>query len=97
MNILQDDTDKVMVISLDTNLETNHFFDFACGIVGEDQWSFLDRIIGDLSNADNTKVLFFHHHPFMHNDPFMSGHLYGVIIASVRDYIREKRKGKYGE
>jgi hypothetical protein len=25
------------------------------------------------------------------------GHLYGAIIASVRDYIREKRKGKYGE
>ena len=25
------------------------------------------------------------------------GHLYGAIIASVRDYIREKKKGKYGE
>lgn len=25
------------------------------------------------------------------------GHLYGAIIASVRDYIREKRKGKYAE
>ena len=25
------------------------------------------------------------------------GHLYGAIIASVRDYIRDKHKGKYGE
>jgi hypothetical protein len=25
------------------------------------------------------------------------GHLYGAIIPSVRDYIREKKKGKYGE
>ena len=26
-----------------------------------------------------------------------NGHLYGAIIASVRDYILEKRKGKYRE
>ena len=25
------------------------------------------------------------------------GHLYGAIIASVRDYLKEKRRGKYGE
>ncbi len=25
------------------------------------------------------------------------GHLYGAIIVSVRNYIREKKKGKYGE
>ena len=25
------------------------------------------------------------------------GHLYGAIIASVRDYLKEKQKGKYGE
>jgi hypothetical protein len=25
------------------------------------------------------------------------GHLYGAIIASVRDYIKDKHKGKYGE
>jgi hypothetical protein len=32
-----------------------------------------------------------------HNQIDKYGHLYGAIIASVRDYIREKRKGKYGE
>ena len=26
-----------------------------------------------------------------------SGHLYGAVIASVRDYLKEKRRGKYGE
>jgi hypothetical protein len=26
-----------------------------------------------------------------------NGHLYGAIIASVRDYIREKKKGKYAK
>lgn len=27
----------------------------------------------------------------------LMGHLYGAIIASVRDYLKEKGKGKYGE
>ncbi|MGD2125842.1 MAG: hypothetical protein PVG99_07160 [Desulfobacteraceae bacterium] len=32
-----------------------------------------------------------------YNQIDLNGHLYGAIIASVRDSIREKRKGKYGE
>jgi hypothetical protein len=31
------------------------------------------------------------------NKTDMTGHLYGAIIASVRDYLKEKQKGKYGE
>lgn len=31
------------------------------------------------------------------NDNDLSGHLYGAIIASVRDYLKAKHKGKYGE
>jgi hypothetical protein len=27
----------------------------------------------------------------------ITGHLYGAIIVSVRDYLKEKQKGKYGE
>jgi len=27
----------------------------------------------------------------------MTGHLYGAIIASIRDYLKQKHKGKYGE
>jgi hypothetical protein len=32
-----------------------------------------------------------------YNQVDISGHLYGAIIASIRDYIRVKRMGKYGE
>ena len=32
-----------------------------------------------------------------YNKPDENGHLYGAIIASLRDYIKDKRKGKYGE
>ena len=32
-----------------------------------------------------------------YNQNDVKGHLYGAIIASLRDYIRDKRKGKYGE
>jgi hypothetical protein len=32
-----------------------------------------------------------------YNHPDDSGHLYGAIIASIRDYMKQKRKGKYGE
>ncbi len=27
----------------------------------------------------------------------ITGHLYGAIIASIRDYLKQKHKGKYGE
>lgn len=33
-----------------------------------------------------------------YNNPTdITGHLYGAIIASIRDYLKEKQKGKYGE
>lgn len=32
-----------------------------------------------------------------YNQPDPAGHLYGAIVASVRDYIRQKQKGRYGE
>lgn len=32
-----------------------------------------------------------------YNQEDRKGHLYGAIIASLRDYIRDRRKGKYGE
>jgi 3',5'-cyclic AMP phosphodiesterase CpdA len=69
VNIVEEKNERVMLIALDTNLETNHPFDFACGEVGDTQLSALDTI---LTTTDNIiKVLFFHHHPFMHNNPFM--------------------------
>lgn len=62
---------EVMLIALDTNLETENPFDFACGEVGEKQLAALKTIVLDPASAHMKKVLFFHHHPFMHNDPFM--------------------------
>lgn len=70
VNIVQDNADRVMLIALDTNLETEHPFDFSCGEVGEKQLAALDTILSS-SAPDLLKLLFFHHHPFMHNDPFM--------------------------
>lgn len=71
VNIVSDNADKVMLIALDTNLETEHPFDFACGEVGEGQLAALKTILSNPASAAMKKVLFFHHHPFMHNNPFM--------------------------
>jgi 3',5'-cyclic-AMP phosphodiesterase len=70
VNIVREPDTEVMLIALDTNLETEHPFDFACGQVGERQLAALKT---QLSTAptDLPKIVFFHHHPFMHNNPFM--------------------------
>ena len=71
VNLLREGDLKVMLIALDTNLETEHPFDFACGEVGERQIGFLKTVLRDPSSRDYKKILFFHHHPFIHHDPFM--------------------------
>jgi 3',5'-cyclic AMP phosphodiesterase CpdA len=71
VNILKDDTAEVMLIALDTNLETEHPFDFASGEVGDQQLAALKTILSNPGSASMKKILFFHHHPFMHNNPFM--------------------------
>ncbi|MBW2342486.1 MAG: metallophosphoesterase [Deltaproteobacteria bacterium] len=63
------DIDGVRLIALDTNLETNHPFDFACGEIGFNQLFALDKILDRAD--DRVKILFFHHHPFIYNNPFM--------------------------
>lgn len=71
VHVLEEGNSRVMLIALDTNLETNHPFDFACGAAGEEQLSGLDTILTSPENANMVKILFFHHHPFMHGNPFM--------------------------
>jgi 3',5'-cyclic AMP phosphodiesterase CpdA len=71
VNFVSDNTDTVMLIALDTNLETCDPFDFACGELGTAQLAALNTILRDPSNAQYTKVVFFHHHLFIHDDPFM--------------------------
>jgi 3',5'-cyclic AMP phosphodiesterase CpdA len=71
VNIVKEGDDRVALIALDTNLETYTPFDFACGAVEDEQLSTLDLILSDPSNAGAVKLLFFHHHPFVRDNPFM--------------------------
>ena len=71
VNMLRDGSTEIMLIALDSNLETDHPFDFACGEIGKSQLSALNTILTTTASAGMVKVLFFHHHPFMVNDPFM--------------------------
>jgi 3',5'-cyclic AMP phosphodiesterase CpdA len=87
VNVVRDGSDVVMFIALDTNLETEHPFDFACGEVGDTQLDALYRILENSAAPGMTKVLFFHHHPFVRNDPFMAltdaGKLARVVYNKV--------------
>lgn len=71
VNVLKEGGLNVMLIALDSNLETENPFDFACGNIGESQLRALDTILGRSSDEKLVKILFFHHHPFIVNDPFM--------------------------
>lgn len=81
VNVLKEGTDRIMLIALDSNLETDHPFDFACGEIGAEQLLVLGRILSDPSASQMTKLLFFHHHPFMHNNPFM-------MLMDAKELIR---------
>jgi len=70
VNIVRDGESKIMFIALDSNLETEVPFDFACGEIGETQLRTLDLILKN-EHTSTIIILFFHHHPFMMNDPFM--------------------------
>lgn len=70
VTILKDGVSEIMLIALDSNLETLNPFDFACGEIGQSQLEALDSIFATASRQ-SVKVVFFHHHPFMVNDPFM--------------------------
>lgn len=71
VNVLKDNGLEIMLIALDSNLETENFFDFACGEIGEPQLNALGTLLATTPSVGTVKVLFFHHHPFMVNDPFM--------------------------
>jgi len=71
VNVVKAGDDSVMLIALDSNLETEVPFDFACGEISDRQLRGLEAILGSPDNSAMTKFLFFHHHPFMRNDPFM--------------------------
>ena len=70
VNVVREGNDAVMLIALDSNLETDSPFDFACGEVGDGQLKGLDRILAQAGPAMK-KIVLLHHHPFIVNDPFM--------------------------
>ena len=71
VNVVKEDDLRVMVIALDTNMETATPFDFSCGEVGKKQLEALPGILDNPATSGMVKVLMFHHHPFMKDDPFM--------------------------
>ncbi len=72
VNVVKDGSDSAMFIGLDSNLETEHPFDFACGEVGDTQLNSLSALLANPTVPEMKKVLFFHHHPFVRDDPFMA-------------------------
>jgi 3',5'-cyclic AMP phosphodiesterase CpdA len=71
VNVARNSDEQALIIALDSNLETMTPFDFACGEIGEQQLQALNEILGNYSSSGMTKILLFHHHPFMRHDPFM--------------------------
>lgn len=80
VNLLEDETARVQLIALNSNLETQHPFDAACGEIGDLQLSFLNRILNS-AGKDCTTIVFMHHHPFMQHNPFME-------LLDARDLLR---------
>jgi 3',5'-cyclic AMP phosphodiesterase CpdA len=71
VNRINDGSTDIMLIALDSNLETEHPFDFACGKIGEYQLNTLKTILSTTQSSDIVKILILHHHPFIVNNPFM--------------------------
>jgi 3',5'-cyclic AMP phosphodiesterase CpdA len=71
LHLLQDGPYRVLLIALDTNLETISPLDFACGQVGNTQLTALDRLLSDPGISDMVVLVFFHHHPFLHDAPLI--------------------------
>ena len=70
LHILREEDQQILLIALDTNLETLSPFDFACGQVGATQLTALNSLLSDPEIADMIVIVFFHHHPFLHADRF---------------------------
>ena len=66
---LYDGNQRVLLIALNSNIKNLSPLDFACGQIGLTQLTALDMLLSDSSIADTIVMVFFHHHPFLHNDP----------------------------
>ena len=70
VNMVEDGGDRVMIIALDSNLETIEPWDFACGEIGKHQLNALSAILKE-APEDAVKIVMMHHHPWIHWHPFM--------------------------
>lgn len=100
INVVEENNEKVMLIALDSNLETTNPFDCACGEVGGNQLEYLDFVLSDPATINIPKIIFLHHHPFIISDPFMElkdaenfmRKLYGKVKILM---FGHKHKSKY--
>lgn len=65
VNIVKNGNLRIMLIALNSNLETTTVSDFACGAIGEEQLGALNAIL-EGSDPSIVKIVFLHHHPFIH-------------------------------
>ena len=71
VHFLRDPDTTVMLIGLDSTLKTTHPFDFACGKIGKVQRRNLKTYLQQSTAQHAVKFVYFHHHPFLHTDPFL--------------------------
>lgn len=62
---------RVLLVGLNSNLETTHPFDFARGEIGRAQLDALDVLLTAPSSVGCVKIIYLHHHPFVRDDPFV--------------------------
>jgi len=87
LHLLRDGEQRVLVMALDTNIETGNLLNFACGQVGSTQLRALDTLLSDPDLADMVVMVLLHHHPFLHNDRFLkltdARELMGILYGRV--------------
>ncbi len=69
LHLLKEQEQQILLVAIDSNIETGSLFDFACGRIGRKQLQALDRLLSDPDISHMQVVVFFHHHPFLHTDP----------------------------
>ena len=69
LHLLKEGRQQILLVALDSNIETRSMFDFACGRIGHKQLQALDRLLSDSDISHMQVIVFFHHHPFLHTDP----------------------------
>jgi len=74
ISLIEKNEEKVLLIALDSNLETESPWDFACGEIGKHQLEALSRILKEhpvRTPWHPVKIVMMHHHPWIHWNPFM--------------------------